>query len=176
MIQTVKVLAGRGINGKYKVEVDPSAQSNFKEVDGEKIYLLKNDKFSSLDYFIKDINIAESTDTLFNEMRVLLGEGVVVNSTNATIPTGDFKLFITQKDGKQGLDFEQEFEDINEKLDDLYYKIDNVQESLNKLDSAIFSLSSIIATVKEEQKVVKAFNEGKLSQEDLDDLELLKKL
>ena len=57
-VQTVKILAGRGIRGKYKVEVDPNATSATRVENGEVIYQLKDNKFSELSNLLKDANVA----------------------------------------------------------------------------------------------------------------------
>lgn len=170
-VQTVKILAGRGIRGKYKVEVDPNATSATRVENGEVIYQLKENKFSELSNLLKDANVGSSAEQVFSEMRVLLGEGVVVTSPNAEIPSGDFKLFITQKDGKQGIDFDEEFETINTRLVDLEDSLDSLHGKLNCITKLLNELKDDVqmAPVPTAVKPV-------LSKEDLDDLELLKKL
>lgn len=170
-VQTVKILAGRGIRGKYKVEVDPNATSATRVENGEVIYQLKDNKFSELSNLLKDANVGSSAEQVFSEMRVLLGEGVVVTSPNADIPSGDFKLFITQKDGKQGIDFDEEFENISTRLTDLEDSLDNVHSKLN-------CITKLLNELKEDAQYapVPMAAKQELSKEDLDDLELLKKL
>lgn len=170
-VQTVKILAGRGIRGKYKVEVDPNATSATRVENGEVIYQLKENKFSELSNLLKDANVGSSAEQVFSKMRVLLGEGVVVTSPNAEIPSGDFKLFITQKDGKQGIDFDEEFENIStrlvyleDSLDSLHGKLNCITKLLNELKDDV-QMAPVPTAVKPE-----------LSKEDLDDLKLLKKL
>lgn len=170
-VQTVKILAGRGIRGKYKVEVDPNATSATRVENGEVIYQLKENKFSELSNLLKDANVGSSAEQVFSEMRVLLGEGVVVTSPNAEIPSGDFKLFITQKDGKQGIDFDEEFETINTRLADLEDSLDSLHNKLNCITKLLNELKDDVQMAPVPIAVKPA-----LSKEDLDDLELLKKL
>jgi hypothetical protein len=171
-VQTVKLLAGRGIKGKYKVEVNPNATAPTRVENGELIYQLKSNKFSELSQLIRDTNVGSSIDQVFDEMRVLLGEGVVVTSPNAEIPSGDFKLFITQKDGKQGIDFDEEFTTINERLDDIENSVDSLHGKINHLINLVKNSQE---SPKAEQNLVYNTKEY-LSQEDLDDLALLSKL
>lgn len=171
-VQTVKILAGRGIKGKYQIEVNPNATSATR-VD-EKcnvIYQLKENKFSAMSRLLNDANVGSSAEQVFDEMRVLLGEGVVVTSTNAEIPSGDFKLFITQKDGKQGIDFDEEFESLHNRLTDIEESIDNVHGKLNYIVSLIKENKNVLDSPVMELKKVEA-----PSKEDLEDLELLKRL
>ena len=170
-VQTVKILAGRGIRGKYKVEVNPDATSTTRVENGEVIYQLKENKFSALSKLLSDANVGSSAEQVFDEMRVLLGEGVVVTSSNAEIPSGDFKLFITQKDGKQGIDFDEEFENISTRLIYLEDSIDNVHGKLIYITKLLTELTNGVQNTP-----VPMAAKPELSKEDLDDLELLKKL
>lgn len=170
-VQTVKILAGRGIRGKYKVEVNPDATSTTRVENGEVIYQLKENKFSALSKLLSDANVGSSAEQVFDEMRVLLGEGVVVTSPNAEIPSGDFKLFITQKDGKQGIDFDEEFEAISSRFEGLEDTIDNVHGKLNCIIKLLDELKGDVQYAS-----VSVAAKPQLSKEDLDDLEILKKL
>jgi hypothetical protein len=176
-VQTVKVLAGRGIRGKYKIEVNPNATSSTRIEGDEVIYQLKDNKFSELSGLIRDANVGSSMEQVFDEMRVLLGEGVVITSPNAEIPSGDFKLFITQKDGKQGIDFDEEFESLHNRFSDVEDTLSVLNGKINTIITLLKDTTSKNASSVLEIKVAQPVNTSNgLSKEDLDDLEILKKL
>ena len=100
----------------------------------------------------------------YDGMKMLVGETKNELSVDeATLPTGDFKLYLMPAKTKSGIDFEE----VEENITNIYKIVENIEE---KLDKVLNLLSNPISTPSVASQV------SSLSAEDQREIEELRRL